>query len=260
MTFQLTFCQQAGNKHKKNQDALFNGKAVYQWQLKNAESDILDRENVIFGVADGVSHSPQSQIASRFLMEQLSKCQSLNSTWLRATQFALCEKYAASHFGISSTFVGCELHANGKGKILNVGDSRAYKIMANGEWQQLSEEHTVLNEMKMQGLAQDPAEYASIYRALSDCIIADVEAADFRIHSAEFQLEKGESILLCSDGLHDYLKPKELEMIWQGYSCNAERLQICRKSVKKHRLYDDLSVVVCEMGATQHDTICHINP
>ncbi|SQE30943.1 Uncharacterised protein [Mannheimia haemolytica] len=30
MPFQLTFCQQAGNQHQKNQDALFNGKAVYQ--------------------------------------------------------------------------------------------------------------------------------------------------------------------------------------------------------------------------------------
>lgn len=49
MTFQLTFCQQAGNKHKKNQDALFNGKAVYQWQLKNAESYILDENKVISG-------------------------------------------------------------------------------------------------------------------------------------------------------------------------------------------------------------------
>lgn len=260
MPFQLTFCQQAGNKHKKNQDALFNGKAVYQWQLKNAESDMLNHEKVIFGVADGVSHSPQSQLASRFLMEQLSKCQALNSTWLRATQLALCEKYAASYFGISSTFVGCELHANGKGKILNVGDSRAYKITANGEWQQLSEDHTVLNEMKMQGLAQYSVEYASIYRALSDCIIADIDAADFRIHSAECWLEKGESILLCSDGLHDYLTPQQLAMIWQHSPSNAERLQICRKMVKKHRLYDDLSVVVCEIGATQHDTICHKNP
>ncbi|MEG9498427.1 PP2C family protein-serine/threonine phosphatase [Mannheimia indoligenes] len=248
MPFQITFCQQAGNKHKKNQDALFNGKAVYQWQLKNAESDMLNHEKVIFGVADGVSHSPQSQLASRFLMERLSECQELNSLWLRATQFALCEKYATSHFGISSTFVGCELHANGKVKILNVGDSRAYKITASGEWQQLSVDHTVLNEMKMQGLAQDSAEYASIYRALSDCIIADVEAADFRIHSAEFQLEKGESILLCSDGLHDYLDLKQLEMIWQRYPNNIERLQVCRKMVKKHRLYDDLSVVVCEIG------------
>ncbi|AHG73809.1 Phosphoprotein phosphatase [Mannheimia sp. USDA-ARS-USMARC-1261] len=183
MPFQLTFCQQVGNKHKKNQDTLFNGKAVYQWQLKNAESDILDRENVIFGVADGVSHSHHSQLASRFLMEQLSKCQALNSSWLRATQFALCEKYATSHFGISSTFVGCELHANGKGKILNVGDSRAYKITVNGEWQQLSIDHTMLTEMKRQGLADEHTQYASIYNGLTDCLVADFEADDFRIHT-----------------------------------------------------------------------------
>lgn len=247
MPFQLTFCQQVGNYRQKNQDALFNGKAVYQWQYKNAESELLDKNKVIFGVADGVSHSLKSQLASLFLMEKLSECQALSSMWLRATQLALCEKYATSHFGISSTFVGCELDANGKGKILNVGDSRAYKITASGEWQQLSLDHTVLNEMKAQGLANERAEYASMYRALSDCITADFEAEDFRIHSAEFQLEKGDSILLCSDGFYDYLTPKQIEMIWRKYAINREQLQICRKLVKKHRLYDDFSAVICEI-------------
>ncbi|MEG9545574.1 protein phosphatase 2C domain-containing protein [Mannheimia sp. HC-2023] len=247
MPFQLTFCQQAGNKHKKNQDALFNGKAVYQWQLKNAESDILDREKVIFGVADGISHSPKSELASRFLMEKLSDCSELNSAWLRTVQTELCEQVSFSALGASSTFVACELQADGKARIVNVGDSRAYKISVNNQWQQLSFDHTVLSEMKQQNLVKEEIDYASMYNGLTDCLVADFEADDFRIHVTECWLEKGESILLCSDGLHDYLKPKELEMIWQRYSSNAERLQICRKSVKKHRLYDDFSAVICEI-------------
>lgn len=244
MPFQLTFCQQVGNKHKKNQDALFNGNAVYQWQLKNAESYLLHHEKVIFGVADGISNSPKSELASRFLMERLSECQELNALWLRTTQFALCEKYATSHFGISSTFVGCELHVNGKGKILNVGDSRAYKITSQGEWQQLSLDHTMLTEMKQQGLVDEDTEYASIYNGLTDCLVADFEADDFRIHTTEFQLEKGESLLLCSDGLHDRISQERLNILWQQSQDSSVRLHFLQRFVRKT---DDFSVVICEI-------------
>ncbi|MEE3608331.1 PP2C family protein-serine/threonine phosphatase [Avibacterium paragallinarum] len=246
MPFQLTFCQQAGNDKKHNQDALFNGVNVYQWKLKNAENVILYEDTVIFGIADGVSNSPKPQLASRFLMEQLSQCQLLSSAWLRDIQNKLSERYAQSYFGTSSTFVGCELYADGSGKIVNTGDSRAYKITINGEWQQLSFDHTILAEMQAQGLADEQTEYAAMYQGLSDCISANFDEADFRIHIATFQLAKGESILLCSDGLHNYITPIQIKQIWQKYPNSIERLQICRKMVKKHRTYDDFSVILCE--------------
>ncbi|MDD0824427.1 protein phosphatase 2C domain-containing protein [Mannheimia sp. AT1] len=246
MSFQLTFCQQVGNSKKQNQDALFNSVKVYQWQLKNAERVILNDEKVIFGIADGISNSPKPQLASRFLMEKLSQCQTLSSAWLRAIQAELSEQYAHSHFGTSSTFVACEVNTNGRGKIVNTGDSRAYKITINGKWQQLSFDHTVLAEMQAQGLIDKQTEYAAMYQALSDCISADFDSSDFRINVTEFQLLKGESILLCSDGLHNYITPAQLLQIWHKYPNNIERLQICRKMVKKHRLYDDFSAIICE--------------
>ncbi|MFC0308462.1 PP2C family protein-serine/threonine phosphatase [Gallibacterium trehalosifermentans] len=246
MSFQLTFCQQAGNNKKQNQDALFNGMNVYQWQLKNAESIILDKNAVIFGIADGISNSPKPQLASRFLMEQLSYCQTLSSAWLRTIQNKLSERYAQSYFGTSSTFVACELNKDGYGKIVNTGDSRAYKITINGEWQQLSFDHTILAEMQAQGLVDEQTEYAAMYQALSDYISADFDSVDFRIHIAEFQLIRGESILLCSDGLYNYITPTHINQIWKQYPNNIERLQICRKIVKKSRLYDDLSTIICE--------------
>lgn len=244
MSFKLTFCQQVGNKQKKNQDALFNGKNVYQWQLKNAESDILKGEKVIFGVADGVSSHSKSHCISRFLMEQLAQCEALNTAWLRTAYTQLCEQFAQTHLGASSTFVACELSANGKGRIVNVGDSRAYKITANNQWQQLSCDHTVLSEMKQQGLVNEKTDYASIYNGLTDCLVADFAADDFRIHVTEFQLKKGECILLCSDGLNDVIS--QLEYLWPRAFNRKLALDICRKIVKKHRLYDDLSVVACE--------------
>ncbi|AEC16196.1 hypothetical protein [Gallibacterium anatis] len=72
MPFQLTFCQQAGNDKKHNQDALFNGVNVYQWKLKNAENVILYEDSVIFGIADGVSNSPKPQLISNGTIKAMS--------------------------------------------------------------------------------------------------------------------------------------------------------------------------------------------
>ncbi len=129
-------------------------------------------------------------------MALLSQCQSLDSQWLRQAHGDFCEKLAKDYFGASCTFVACELHHNGRGRMVNVGDSRAYKITANGEWQQLSFDHTILAEMKQKGLVKEGSNYASMYNGLTDCIVADFDADDFRIHIAEFQLEKARAF--CS--------------------------------------------------------------
>jgi len=34
---EITFCQQIGSKKRHNQDALFNGEAVFSYKLKKAE-------------------------------------------------------------------------------------------------------------------------------------------------------------------------------------------------------------------------------
>jgi hypothetical protein len=40
---QITFCQQIGKNKKHNQDALFNGEAVFQFKLKTAEKRVENR-------------------------------------------------------------------------------------------------------------------------------------------------------------------------------------------------------------------------
>ena len=247
MTFSITFCQQAGQDNSKNQDALFNGHSVFQYQLKKAETIELNTEKIMLGVADGVSNSPKSHYASRFMMEQLAQCQQLSSAWLRQAQQALSQTLSSRYLGSATTFVACEVNQNGKCKIINVGDSRAYKITAQGEWQQLSVDHTILNEMQQQGLADTQTAYSGLYNGLSDCLVADDNETEFRVAVAETELVQGEAILLCSDGLSHYLHSDLLKKIWQQFSSNQDRLTICRKMVKKHRYYDDFSAIICQL-------------
>ncbi|WP_303819004.1 PP2C family serine/threonine-protein phosphatase [Actinobacillus minor] len=246
MTFTITFCQQVGKGKLKNQDALFNSNSVFQYQLKKAETIELSAEKIILGVADGVSSSPKSHYASRFMMDQLAQCQHFSSAWLRQMQQALSETLANRYLGSATTFVACEVNQNGECKIINVGDSRAYKITVQGEWQQLSVDHTILNEMQEQGLADRKIAYSRMYNGLSDCLVVDANETEFRIAVTETVLAQGEAILLCSDGLSHYLSSDLLKKIWKQFSSNQERLTICRKMVKKHRYYDDFSAILCQ--------------
>ena len=50
---EITFCQQIGSNKRHNQDALFNGEAVFQYKLKTAEKRLENRPHwqMVFPIA-----------------------------------------------------------------------------------------------------------------------------------------------------------------------------------------------------------------
>lgn len=88
-------------------------------------------------------------------------------------------------------------------------------------------------------------EYSGLYNGLESCLIADFEETDFQIFSHIFYLQQDEVILLCSDGLTDFISEKVREQIWQQYENIEEKITAYRKYVKRQRFNDDFSVIVC---------------
>lgn len=239
--WKVTFCQQAGMLKKRNQDALFNGERVYQYVLKKSETIEVEKENLIIGISDGVSNSPRPDLASRYFMEKLQDCENLNAQWLRATHQQFCEAHCQRIYGSSCTFVAAQLSPNGQCLIMNVGDSRAYRITPTGEWIQLSYDHILLN-----ALTPNPdqrTEYAAMYYGLSDALIADHEETDFRIFTEQYQLENGDYLLLCSDGLTDDIPKHIRHAIWQKFDKIEEKLTALRQYTKRLKRRDDFSVI-----------------
>ncbi|AFU19213.1 PP2C family protein-serine/threonine phosphatase [Actinobacillus suis] len=243
--FNIYFTQQSAKHKKVNQDALFNGIEVYQYILKLADVVTLRQESVIIGIADGVSHSTNSQLASRFFMNQLKTCENLSASWLRYQHKLFCETYSEKYWGSATTFVACQINNDGLANLVNVGNSRAYKISANGKWQQISQDHTLISILKADGIAIEDVEYSGLYNGLESCLIVDFEETDFQIFSHTFYLQQEEVILLCSDGLTDFISEKVREQIWQQYENIEEKITAYRKYVKRQRFNDDFSVIVC---------------
>lgn len=95
--------------------------------------------------------------------------------------------------------------------VAHIGDSRAYVITADWEIEQITKDHSVVQQMVERGQitpeeAKNHPRRNFITRALG---VADTVACDF----AEFQLPKGAMVLCCSDGLSGLVDASEMVQI-----------------------------------------------
>ena len=243
---EITFCQQIGSNKRHNQDALFNGEAVFQYKLKTAEKRLENRPHFIVGVADGISNSNRPEKASKLAMQLLSQMESLSRQTIYDLQSYLSAELAEDYFGSATTFVAAEIdQIIRKAKILSVGDSRAYLINAQGKWQQITQDHSILSELLADFPDKKEEDFATIYGGVSSCLVADYSEFQDKIFYQEIEIQQGESLLLCSDGLTDGLSVEVREKIWKQYDNDKSRLTVCRKLIEKQRFYDDLSAICC---------------
>ena len=243
---EITFCQQIGSNKRHNQDALFNGEAVFQYKLKTAEKRLENRPHFIVGVADGISNSNRPEKASKLTMQLLSQMESISRQTIYDLQSSLSAELAEDYFGSATTFVAAEIdQATHKAKILSVGDSRAYLIDPQGKWQQITQDHSILSELLEDFPDKKEEDFATIYGGVSSCLVADYSEFQDKIFYQEIEIQQGESLLLCSDGLTDGLSADVREKVWKQYDNDKSRLTVYRKLIEKQRFYDDLSVIIC---------------
>ena len=248
---EITFCQQIGSNKRHNQDALFNGEAMFQYKLKTAEKRLENRPHFIVGVADGISNSNRPEKASKLAMQLLSQMESLNRQTIHELQSCLSAELAEDYFGSATTFMAAEIdQITRKAKILSIGDSRAYLIDAQGKWQQITQDHSILSELLTDFPDKKEEDFATIYGGVSSYLVADYSEFQDKIFYQEIEIKQGESLLLCSDGLTDGLLEERREKIWKQYDNDKSRLTVCRKLIAKQGFYDDLSVVICTIIAT----------
>jgi protein phosphatase len=92
--------------------------------------------------------------------------------------------------------------------VAHAGDSRAYRVRADTA-EQITTDHTMVQELVEQGLLT-PAQAANHpYRGrISRCLGHGKQKSDADVRAVE--LDKGDNILICSDGLSDVVTIDEL--------------------------------------------------
>lgn len=230
------------------QDALWNGIQVFQARNLGCKEYIADGDLLTIAVADGVGSSPQAELASRLVLDTLAAEISAGAAFdvrlVHRLQGRLCDALAkGATFGSATTLAAAQCRGE-RCSVLNIGDSRVYRIADGGEWQQLSHDHTVINAMIDRGEADAGREYASIYNILDSCLVADDEETEFAVHRSEAPFLPGDSLLLCTDGVHDTLSSDVLKRLTDPSLSPQEQVRTWRKAVLAAGAPDNFSMVL----------------
>lgn len=118
--------------------------------------------------------------------------------------FAKSKEEPENH-GMGTTCV-CALIHNFEVYVASVGDSRAYLLGENGITQ-ITSDHTVVALLKQKGIINDSDAAAHSMKNVITRAVGVEENVD--VDYFELTAEKGDSILICTDGLTNYI-PDEL--------------------------------------------------
>lgn len=249
MLLEIAWTQHRGS-HRRQEDALWNCAAVLQEGDLPPRVRRLEARCTAVAVADGVAVSPAPHEASRALLLALARHldagTALDSNLLRGIHGEFCEALGGAATRGSATTLAAVCVEDGACAVLNVGDSRVYRLDAAGGLTQLSRDHTMRSRMLDRGIAAGGREHGTLYRMLYSCIVADRAENDFAIFRTRAALAPGESLLLCTDGVHDTLGDPALQALLAAAGTPAARAGACREAVLAAGAPDNFSLVLVQ--------------
>ena len=126
----------------------------------------------------------------------------------------------------------------------HVGDSRIYRIR-NGDVEQVTDDHSLLNEMKRQG--QVPEEMTEGEFPHNNAVTRAVGVrAAVKVDAFHVEIEAGDRLVMCSDGLSEYLEGGEetLSLMSQGNPEEVSRK--CIEFANQSGGKDNITVIVVD--------------
>ena len=134
----------------------------------------------------------------------------------------------------------------------HVGDSRAY-FFKNDSVSRITEDHTYVQELVNKGdITPKEAETHPKRNILTNAMGTK---PSLRIDTGKFNMlfENYDRLLLCSDGLYDYLKDEELSEMLKNKSLQ-EAAEDMIQEAKKRGGHDNITVVLAEKTDTEKET------
>lgn len=194
----------------------------------NEDNFLVDKNLQLFVVCDGMGGHAAGEVASAVcvrtvrdviaaeseLLEQVREnpddtigSENLKSVLRRAVKtgnariFEMAQQ-DRSRRGMGTTCTALVL-AGGRGFVGHVGDSRMYRLR-DGSVEQITDDHSLLNEMIRQGKVSPETTEEEFQHQNAVTRAVGVRQA-VEVDAFRFDIEPGDRLLMCSDGLSEYL-------------------------------------------------------
>jgi PPM family protein phosphatase len=223
------------------------------------EDDFLDQSNRLglVAVADGMGGHRAGEVASATALEALRAAVASGEPLrdaIEGANDAVLEKSVSDQefHGMGTTLTAGMLGSDGHLVVGHVGDSRAY-LVRDGELSQITDDHSLVEEMVRSGeLTPEQAEVhprrSVITRALG--IDPQVEVDEYPI-----ELQPGDRILFCSDGLTTMVRPDEIASILSREQDLRRAAQLLVDAANAAGGEDNITAVIIEAVEVSDDEV-----
>lgn len=238
-----------GQKRQVNQDFIYL-----------SETPIGNLPNV-FIVADGMGGHNAGDYASRYAVETVveeigisfekNPVRILDRAIEKAnTRIREMASHEAAYNGMGTTMVVATCMGRYL-EVANVGDSRLYVV--GDRIQQITQDHSLVEEMvRMGGIDRATARNHPDKNIITRAIGArDYVEADF----FDLELQAGDMVLLCSDGLTNMVEDETIHQILTGDGSLKDKVEELVRTANHNGGKDNISVIVIEPLADEvkHD-------
>ena len=239
----------------------------------NEDNAYLDPDHNFFIVADGMGGHAAGEVASQMAVDKVrellenarpeilafsatpdeTKRKSLVKVLESAVKTAHQSVYERGTKEPDKAGMGTTLDvvlvAGHEAFVAHVGDSRTYLIREN-KAQKITTDHTVAEVLVIEGkLSPEEAQISPLRTILVNAIGV---AADVGIEMAQLQLRKGDQLLVCSDGLHDYFpEDRELAVLLDNAGKPEEALLTLVDLAKERGGHDNITGIVVDVLACE---------
>ena len=228
-----------GRVRTDNQDAYFAGK--------------ITDDSVFAVVCDGMGGANAGNVASELAVRHISEyvirsyrdgmdmtdTEKTLKNAIVSANISLYDKAVnnAELAGMGTTAVAAFVK-DGTAVIAHVGDSRIYLV--NGEIKQLTRDHSVVQSLIESGkITPEDAKVHPRKNVITRALGAEEDVA---VDSDCLNLSNGDTLLLCSDGLTNFLDDKDILTVFQNNDISAVALRLVEEA-NKNGGGDNITVV-----------------
>lgn len=253
-TMKVVILSDLGNIRTNNEDiGMF---------FRIADEQVQREKGYLLIVADGMGGHRAGEVASRLAAETVSE-EYFNQTGNGSIEKNLSKAFNAANKKIFS-MASSNQQYRGMGTtctslivkdqqiyFAHAGDSRAY-ILQNNLITRITEDHTYVQELVNKGeITNEEAESHPKRNILTNAMGTK---PDLRIDTGKCSVafEQNNRLLLCSDGLYDYIKDSELADILSSKPLH-EAASFLIQEAKKRGGHDNITVILAEKIANDSD-------
>lgn len=231
---------------------------VYHSSLPRPKTEYSQERSYLFVVADGIGGASAGELASALAVETAADFV-LQRLRQPSADRASTPAMLAEAFRRADARIFDEIEAfperQGMGTTLTLaytlgrdlflahaGDSRCL-LLRDGRLRQLTEDHTVVTEMVRQGLIRPQQAPRHKYRHVLTNVLGGPDRG-VRVELRQKELQSGDVVLLCSDGLTDMLDVARVSTILAGATSPALACELLVEAANQQGGEDNITVIV----------------